>query len=282
MPSVFAKRLRHILTNQVNDTELEKFFSFLDSKVKGVSSEQDANAQREFEDNLLTVFNEKFDFSDLRRLDLSLRVLDHSKSILNTSSVALMLFEPLLKPAIREPLLPSSAVETAKQYIIEGLRDDEDSQDMVTGFQRRVVDLFLLGVWNESGKDIFSLALLDRGDRGRNSWWKTNLQDILLQFGQSHPKVIILIFWWYQPLLTSILEILGYLTGDFHDPGAQTANNNPSGLSSRPIYIHRHCRHSIYSSVYGRYLQVPRNRQFVYCLRCGADTPAKNITCYCH
>ncbi|KAI5124581.1 hypothetical protein M0805_003100 [Coniferiporia weirii] len=186
-------RLRRLLRDPLDDAALTGFLELLDAFILDTSAaDEDGQIQLDFEEELQVVFNEDVDYSRLQQAELFLEVLLHARSILPPTSFIATWFDLLLRPALREPRLASSAVETAKRLVIESLEINGDGNEIVTNFRRRLLDLFLLDVLNESsGEDILEWAQLDEEQRGKNSWWKGNLEDILVNYGLLQPEELL-------------------------------------------------------------------------------------------
>ena len=185
------KRFRHLLSDSADINDIPDFINHLDEEVLNISSsDDDSHLRRDFEEELQAIYDKHVNFVQLRPVELFLSVLIHARPIFRTASFIVTWWDLLLRPALREPRLAPTAVEQAKQLVIESLENDEDDAEKVKNFRRRLVDLFLLDVLNESsGKDILEWAQLDEEQRGKNKWWKRNLEDILVRYGLVQPEV---------------------------------------------------------------------------------------------
>ncbi|KAL5529209.1 hypothetical protein ACEPAG_5183 [Sanghuangporus baumii] len=184
-----AKRLRLLLSHSSEESEINDFLNVLDDEIRNATALDDDDQQRrDFEEELQNIYGEDVDFYQLQTVEVFLDVLVHSRPILPATTVISNWFEVLIRPALRDPRLRLTAVEHAKQLVIEALEEDEQDPDMVKNFRRRLVDLFLLDAFNESsGKDILEWAQLDDMQKSKNIWWKDNLEEILIRHGLSRP-----------------------------------------------------------------------------------------------
>jgi hypothetical protein len=116
-------------------------------------------------------------------------VLHHLRPILSSTSIIATWFDLVLRPALREPKLPTASVNYAKELIICALENSQNS-DKVREFRRRLLDLYLLDAFNEgSWDDVLEWAGLDQEQRDRVTHWKSNLDDLLIKFGLERPAV---------------------------------------------------------------------------------------------
>ncbi|THH07304.1 hypothetical protein EW145_g3485 [Phellinidium pouzarii] len=195
MLTELTKELRNVLIATSDDKTRHELFDLLDSYILDISSsdaDDISQKQPDFDEELQVVFNEDVDYSNLQQSEIFLEVLLHARPILPPTSFITTWFDLLLRPALREPRLAPSAVEHAKQLVLDSLEITGDGQGIVANFRRRLLDLFLLDVLNESsGKDILEWAQLDEGQKERNSWWKTNLEDILVRHGLLRPEELL-------------------------------------------------------------------------------------------
>lgn len=192
-----TKQLRQLLASPVDDAEVATFIGLLDEEILSISAlDDEGQKHRDFEEELQSIYDEHVDFYSLQPVEIFLDVLVHARPILPSTIFISTWFDLLLRPALREPRLASSAVEHAKQLVIESLENDGDGHEIVINFRRRLVDLFLLDALNESSeKDILEWAQLDLEQRNKNLWWKNNLEEVLVRYGLVQPEVSS-IDWW--------------------------------------------------------------------------------------
>lgn len=149
------------------------------------SPELITQADNELEDVLVN----DFDPSSPWEIEVYLTVLFHLKDILPTRSISSRYFDAALRPALRDPKLATHVVRYAKDTVLAAL----GGEDPVPEFNRRIFDLYLLDAYNEgSSDDIMEWAELEEQERDRRSFWKSNLEDILIQSGLRSPKVCML------------------------------------------------------------------------------------------
>lgn len=141
--------------------------------------------------SLEDIYHDVIDHDLFHQVNTLLTVLYHLRPIIPAVSIITTWFDLILRPALREPKLPTSAVKYAKELVTTALdKPDEDNVDKIKNFRRRLFDLYLLDAYNEtSGDDALEWAELDREQRNRKSFWKANLQDVLVTFGILRPQV---------------------------------------------------------------------------------------------
>lgn len=142
----------------------------------------------QLEEDLQKVLHD-VDHSALFQTEVLLDVLHHLGPILPPTSV-ISWFDIVLRPALREPKLPTATLNHAKDLIVFALRNTEDGfSDKVGDFRRRLLDLYLLDAFNEgSGDDLLEWAELDEEQREKRTHWKCNLEDLLLKFATERPQ----------------------------------------------------------------------------------------------
>lgn len=187
--SDLTRNLHLLLSALPNAPDLSEVLEQLDARVQDITSAEDfPKAQHDFEEELQVIYDKEVDHSHIQQLEIFLASLFQCRTILPSVSIISTWFDLLLRPALREPRLSSVAVEHAKQLILQAL--EGEVSDKLASFRRRLLDLFLLDVLNESsGKDIFEWAELDEAQREKNSWWKNNLEDVLVRYGLHAPEV---------------------------------------------------------------------------------------------
>jgi hypothetical protein len=145
----------------------------------------------QLEDDLQAIHHEVVNHSSLHQTETFLAVLHHLRTLLSSSSIISIWFDLVLRPALREPKLPTTAIKHARELIVSALnRPDQSNPDKVPEFRRRLLDLYLLDAFNDSsGDDVLEWAQLDLAERERRIHWKQNLEQILLAFGAERPHV---------------------------------------------------------------------------------------------
>jgi hypothetical protein len=188
-----AKHVQTLLSSPSNQDAWNQCIDFVNAKVIEISSAQNPQDRRiEFEDELQTICDDVLDHSQPHHLQVFLNILHNASPILPSSSLTSHWFMLVLRPALREPHLPLNARDRAKELVLLGLDGSRvnDDKDAALEFRRRIANLYLQDTFNEfNGDDVFDFAELDEHQRQSAITWKSNLEDILLQFGLSRPDV---------------------------------------------------------------------------------------------
>ena len=200
--SQLCRTLRLVLESAPDAPPIEDLLKQVDSFVQSVQfAPNHAAIVASFEDELQAIHDTTIDYASLTtQAEPFLGVLYHLRPILPPSSIISTWFELTLRPALREPRLPTPSVEYAKGLIIAALDvgsfvDDSDEErekqmEKMSGFRRRLMDLYLLDAYNEiSGDDVLEWATLDVEQREKKSCWKANLEDVLIRVGLQKPEV---------------------------------------------------------------------------------------------
>lgn len=204
--SDFARHLRLLLESSSDAPPLSTLLEEVDAFVLNCSSSPEAEPLiAQAEDDLQRIHHDTVDHALFRQTEIFLSVLFHLRPLLPPPSLISTWFELVLRPALREPKLPTSAVNHAKELIlsaldpIPGAIDDSSGEDeterdkrreKVGNFRRRLMDLYLLDAYNESsGDDVLELAELDEVQREKKACWKSNLEDVLVRVGLQRPYV---------------------------------------------------------------------------------------------
>jgi hypothetical protein len=145
----------------------------------------------QLEEALHELHGDVVDHASLHHTQVFLAVLHHLCPILPSVSIISSWFDLVLRPALREPKLPVPAVNHAKELIVSALcKEDDRYLEKIAEFRCRLLDLYLLDAFNEgSGDDVLEWAELDDLQREKKTRWKSNLEDILLKYGQERPSV---------------------------------------------------------------------------------------------
>ncbi|PFH52448.1 hypothetical protein AMATHDRAFT_74240 [Amanita thiersii Skay4041] len=182
--------VRSALENTPEPQTLAAIANTTDDYVLACSSSPDADSLiSNLEEDLHAIYQSVVDYSSLFHSELLLVVLHHLTPLL-TPSFVVAWWDIIIRPALREPKLGTPAVNHAKELVSSTVkRSDEKYIDKVRDFRRRLFDLYLLDAFNEgSGDDILEHAELDMDQRDRRTFWKTNLEEILLRFGNDKPQ----------------------------------------------------------------------------------------------
>ena len=200
--SQLCRALRLVLESAPEAPSVEELLKQVDSFVQSVQAVPNRAAiVASFEDELQAIHDTTIDYASLTtQAEPFLGVLYHLRPILPPSSIISTWFEPTLRPALREPRLPTPSVEYAKGLIVAALgvgsyvdhsdEEREKQKEKMSGFRRRLMDLYLLDAFNESsGDDVLEWATLDVEQREKKSCWKANLEDVLIRVGLQRPEV---------------------------------------------------------------------------------------------
>ncbi|KAG6333959.1 hypothetical protein ID866_5127 [Astraeus odoratus] len=153
-------------------------------------SDEPEGLLRNLEKGLQTIHSDVVDHTLPGHTEIFLGILHRLRPLLSSTSVISTWFDLVLRPALREPKLPTASVNHAKDLIISAAKTvDVRHPDKASEFRRRLLELYLLDVSVEnSGDDILEWAELDQQQRDKKSLWKSNLEDILVKFGLQCPR----------------------------------------------------------------------------------------------
>jgi hypothetical protein len=192
MPSAtdLARQVRLLLEDSPEAPVLSQVVDSIQGAVAEWSSSPSSHPQM-FLSSLEDIFHDVVDHDLFNQVDTLLTILYHFRPLIPTISIISTWFDLVLRPALREPKLPTSGVRYAKELILAALEKPDDvNAEKLKDFRRRLLDLYLLDAFNEtSGDDILEFAELDQGQRDRKALWKANLQDVLVMFGLMCPRV---------------------------------------------------------------------------------------------
>ncbi|KAL4253155.1 hypothetical protein ABKN59_004132 [Abortiporus biennis] len=194
-----ARQVQQILKSSPDAPSLPTLLQHVDEFVLECSASPDSEGVlHQFEDELQQVLK-VVDHANLSQTEIVLAIIFHLRPILLSSSVISNWFELVLRPALREPKLPTPSVDYAKELILNALDpgsnnvpgDSEKAKERekVGNFRRRLMDFYLLDAYNESsGEDVLEWAELDNLQREKKACWKANLEDILVRVGLQWPQ----------------------------------------------------------------------------------------------
>ncbi|OBZ75601.1 Tuberous sclerosis 1 [Grifola frondosa] len=203
-----SKQLRLLLEGSPDTIPLDAVLAIVDSFVLECSAAPDSAALLALlEDELQAIYDDVIGHALPQQAEVFLAVLYHLRPILPCTSLISTWFDLVLRPALREPKLPTVAVHNAKELIISALdpgpyvdiiKESPDSEeakerarqlDKMGDFRRRLMDLYLLDAYNESsGDDVLEWAELDQEQRDKKACWKANLEDVLVMIGLERPQ----------------------------------------------------------------------------------------------
>lgn len=189
--TALSHQIRIILEEAPDDARLEQALQAVDEFVRecAASKEPDVLLFR-LEEELQSLHSDTITHNSLQHTEVLLVILFRLRPLLTSISLISTWFDLVLRPALREPRLSTLAVNHAKELIISAAdRIDEKYPEKVAEFRRRLLDLYVLDVYNEgSGDDLLEWAELDQEQRGKRSLWKFNLEDILVKSGLCRPQ----------------------------------------------------------------------------------------------
>ncbi|KAH7914969.1 hypothetical protein BJ138DRAFT_242278 [Hygrophoropsis aurantiaca] len=212
--SALSQQVRQSLEEGNDNVSLDEKLNAVDDFVIQCSScEEPEVLLFNLEEELQTIHNELVDHTSLYQTEIFLSVLYRLRPLLSSTSVISTWFDLVLRPALREPRLPTPAVSYAKELVIFATeRIDERHPEKLGEFRRRLLDLYLLDAYNEgSGDDILEWAGLDQGQREKRSLWKCNLEDILVRYGLQRPQDLMAVIHSCFVLPSSRLQLLTLL-----------------------------------------------------------------------
>ncbi|TFK27367.1 hypothetical protein FA15DRAFT_679018 [Coprinopsis marcescibilis] len=187
------RSLRSVLENPQESSPLHEVLEQVDEFVlectSGSSKEPAEVLLHNFDQELQSLHHEVIDYSSTYHTEVFLAVLYHLGSILPPTSV-ISWFDLVLRPALREPKLPTVSLNHAKELIISALQKTQDVYTQrVQDFRRRLLELYLLDAYNESSEsDALEWAELKEEEQVKRTRWKHNLQDILVSYGHERPE----------------------------------------------------------------------------------------------
>jgi hypothetical protein len=179
------RQIRSTLENTPDALQLNDLLVIIDEFIVDCSEEKEPEILiSQLEEDLQSIHHQVVDYACLRHTEVFLAVLYHLGPLLPPTSVVSW-FDLVLRPALREPNLPTQAVCHAKELIISALKARD--------FRRRLLELYLLDAFNDgSGDDVLEWAELNTEERQKRTCWKHNLEDTLVKFGNERPEVRII------------------------------------------------------------------------------------------
>ncbi|KAI0721023.1 Hamartin protein-domain-containing protein [Cerioporus squamosus] len=196
-------QLRLLLESSPDALTLKELLARVEAFVEACSGSPDSGTlRRELEDELQVIYDEVLGHAFFPQAEVFLAVLYHLRPVLPSHSIISTWFDLVLRPTLREPKLPLTVVNHAKELILyaldpgnnfsdseEGSTDAEKQKERVGDFRRRLMDLYLLDAFNESsGEDVLEWAELSEEERERKACWKANLEDVLVRVGLQRPQ----------------------------------------------------------------------------------------------
>ncbi|KAI6150545.1 hypothetical protein BKA82DRAFT_122189 [Pisolithus tinctorius] len=182
--AALTHQIRLSLEDPANIVRREQLGGAVDDFVKAPLDEPEV-ILFQLEEELQTTYNDVVDHTSLAHIEIFLGVLHGLRSLLSSTSIISTWFDVVLRPALREPKLPTTSANHAKELIVSAATHvDERHPDKVSEFRRRLLELYLLDTSVESsGDDILEWTELDQNLRDKKHQWKSNLEDTLVKFG---------------------------------------------------------------------------------------------------
>lgn len=189
--ATLSNQLRLALEDPADVFSRDQVLSAVDEFVVGcVSSEEPEVQLFQVEEELQIVYDDVVDHTSLGHTEVFLGVLHHLRPLLPSTSIISTWFDLVLRPALREPRLPTISVTHAEELIIFAAEyEDRRHPEKVHEFRRRLMDHFLDAYNEGSGYDILEWVKLDQKQRDKRCLWKNNLEDVLVKFGLKCPVV---------------------------------------------------------------------------------------------
>ncbi|KAJ6455704.1 hypothetical protein C8R45DRAFT_881137 [Mycena sanguinolenta] len=188
--AALLRQVRSILEEGLDVQDRIDLLSLTDDLILECSSSPEPEVLVfQLEEQLHQLHSDVVDHASLHHTQVFLAVLHYLLPILPAVSIISSWFDLVLRPALREPKLPASAINHAKELVVSALRkDDNRYPEKIAEFRCRLLDLYLHDAFNESsGDDVLEWAELDDLQREKKTRWKSNLEEILLKYGQERP-----------------------------------------------------------------------------------------------
>lgn len=189
--AALSSQLRLALEDPADKFSREQVLNAVDEFVAGCMSSEDPEVQLfQVGEELQIIHDDIVDHTSLGHTEVFLGVLHHLRPLLPPTSIISTWFDLVLRPALREPRLPTISVNHAKELIIFAAEnEDRGYPEKVHEFRRRLI-VHLLDAYNEGfGDDVLEWAKLDQKQRDKRHLWKSNLEDAFVKFGLKCPVV---------------------------------------------------------------------------------------------
>jgi hypothetical protein len=185
-----ARQVRQILEGSPDAPSLQHVINTIDDSVSEWATPSSPQARGLLE-SLENLYHQVLDHAVFRQVEAFLTVLYHLRVVIPVASIVSTWFDLVLRPALRQPKLPTPAVRFAKELVLVGLVTfDEENTNKTKDFRRRLLDLYLLDAHSESSsEDALEWAELDKIARDKRGCWKSNLEDVMITFGMKCPQV---------------------------------------------------------------------------------------------
>ncbi|KIK30953.1 hypothetical protein PISMIDRAFT_669894 [Pisolithus microcarpus 441] len=186
--AALSHQIRLSLEDPANVVRREQLGSAVDDFVKAPLDEPEVVLQ--LQEELQTIHSDVVDYTSLGHTEIFLGVLYGLRSLLSSASIISAWFDLALRPALREPNLPTVSVNYAKELVIlAATHVDERIPDKTPEFRTRLLELYLLDTSvGNSGGDVLEWVELDQKQRDKKSQWESNLEDVLVKLGLQYPR----------------------------------------------------------------------------------------------
>lgn len=186
--AALSHQIRLSLEDPANVVRREQLGSAVDDFVKASLDEPEVVLQ--LQEELQTIHSDVVDHTSLGHTEIFLGVLYGLRSLLSSASIISAWFDLALRPALREPNLPTVSVNHAKELVIlAATHANERNPDKTPEFRTRLLELYLLDTSvGNSGGDVLEWVELDQKQRDKKSQWKSNLEDVLVKLGLQYPR----------------------------------------------------------------------------------------------
>jgi len=198
MPHSLCRQIQNVLDSTPDVLLLNELLNLVgDFVVECSSPDAPEGLIVQFHDELEATFRDSVDYSNVRQVETFLTILHHLAPVMSPTSI-ISWFEVVFRPALREPRLATTPLNYAKELIVQALKINQgvysdaapNLTERVTGFRRRLYELYLLDAFNEGSKDdVLEWTSLEEEERQKLSCWKENLEDILIRYGSENPEV---------------------------------------------------------------------------------------------
>ncbi|KAI0310892.1 hypothetical protein OF83DRAFT_1226103 [Amylostereum chailletii] len=187
-----SRQLRLLLEDSPQAIPPPEVYSLVDAFVLDCSASPEPEVLLyNLEEELQAIHGDAVDHDSCQQTEIFLTVLYHLIPILPSSSLISTWFDLVLRPALRDPKLPSAPLAYAKDLVLTALEQaDNNYPDKQGEFRRRILDLYLLDAYNEGADDVVEWAELPEDQREKRALWKSNLEDVLMRFGLDQPEAL--------------------------------------------------------------------------------------------
>ncbi|KAI6132089.1 hypothetical protein EDD16DRAFT_1689215 [Pisolithus croceorrhizus] len=184
--AALSHQIRLSLEDPANVVRREQLGGAVDDFVKAPLDEPEV-VLFQLQKELQTIHGDVVDHTSLGRAEIFLGVLYGLRSLLSSTSIISAWFDLALRPALREPKLPTVSVNHAKELIISAATHaDEQHPDKASEFRGRLLELYFLDT--SVGGDVLEWVELDQKQKDKKSQWKSNLEDVLVTLGLLCPR----------------------------------------------------------------------------------------------